>query len=161
MQMSSSTTVLVVALLACAGCHEEPPPAPDAGWSESDDASVSEDASWGARDAALDRAETGDGAAADLPDAAHDTFADCPTLGAKPCAAAPGCFAIVGVSLDSICRGELTPEFAGCVSGGPDGGPAVTWGVSGGRILRFSSTQLPAGWTRLSTAQCAHDAGAD
>jgi len=54
----------------------------------------------------------------------------------------------------------MAGQFLGCVSGGPDGGAAITWAreTSSGKMARFSTTQLPAGWMPVPTPSCP-DAG--
>jgi hypothetical protein len=85
-----------------------------------------------------------------------DTHPGCPGRDEQACAATADCYALRGVALSTHCRDENMTEFAGCVSGGPSGGAAVTWAQQAGtgRVLRFSTTQLPAGWTAIAPPLC-------
>jgi hypothetical protein len=79
------------------------------------------------------------------------------------CGATPACFALRGVPLADYCRGSSSTAYAGCVSGGPDGGGAETWArqESTGKESVFPTTQLPSGWTAIASPACPGDAGVD
>lgn len=83
--------------------------------------------------------------------------APCPALNEAGCVAAAGrCHSIFAQSLEQHCNGGGSAIFAGCVTGGPDGGAAITWGLNEatGQRARFSSTQLPNGWTPIEEPAC-------
>ena len=87
----------------------------------------------------------------------------CAERGEASCTTGAGCFAIRGVPFGDLCEGRATMTFAGCVSGGPDGGTMITWArqQATGQIFQFPTTQVPPGWARFAEPACPSDGGAD
>ncbi len=87
----------------------------------------------------------------------------CAERGEASCTTSAGCFSIRGVPFGDLCEGRATMTFAGCVSGGPDGGMMITWArqQATGRIFQFPTTQVPPGWARIAEPVCPSNGGAD
>jgi hypothetical protein len=138
----------VLVLAACSSSKNDPTPdqQPEAG----------------VVDAPIADLPSGEAGSAEVADATG-LDSPCAVRGESTCAASAGCFAIRAVPFVEICQGGTTSIFAGCVSGGPDGGPGITWGRQDGtgQIVRFPTTQMPAGWTKIAEPSCTPDGGLD
>jgi hypothetical protein len=101
--------------------------------------------------------DAGNDLAPDTVTATDTASENCFVLSEQACLSNPRCTRIGGLLLEDFCAGRTTAaRFLGCVSGGPDGGAAVTWArdSASGKTAQFSTTQLPAGWTQVNTPAC-------
>jgi hypothetical protein len=154
--------LLTVLLCASAACDDDTSETADAARPPLDAGND------GARDLALEAVISSDGtsirdtAAGEALDAVTDGVSQsCPALSEEACLSNAGCTRIRGLSLEDFCAGRMAAAFAGCVTGGPDGGAAIIWGREdrSGRTAQFSTTQLPAGWTQVGMPACPGDGG--
>ena len=84
-----------------------------------------------------------------------DEIRECAELSAADCSGAAECTTLAGrpVDVSSGCRETLSPERVGCMDAGTMCGMAMTWAAgSDGRCMEFTSTCVPAGWTRCDPA---------